>query len=92
MRILPPPITATATASVRTKVHRVLRSIIDLGIADGTLRPDVTPRDIVTFGAMLAQTATHRSRLGREETVRCRDDIGAVRRERLPAGIPDESL
>jgi len=65
LRILPPPITATATASVRTKVHRVLRSIIDLGIADGTLRPDVTPRDIVTFGAMLAQTATHRSRLGR---------------------------
>ena len=55
MRSLPPPITATATASVRTKVHRVLRSIIDLGIADGTLRPDVTPHDIVVFGAIIAQ-------------------------------------
>lgn len=26
------------------------------------------------------------------ETVRCRDDIGAVRRERLPAVIPDGPL
>lgn len=40
--------------TVRTNVHSVLHRIIDRGIADGTLRPDVTPRDIV-FGAIVAQ-------------------------------------
>jgi len=32
-----------------------LQRIIDRGIADGTLHPDVTPQDIVVFGAMPAQ-------------------------------------
>lgn len=50
-----PPISAPATATVRAQVHRVLRQIIDLGIAEGTLQADLTPRDIVAFGAMLAQ-------------------------------------
>ena len=50
-----PPFTAMATVTVRTKVHDVLQRTIDRGIANGTLRPDVTPRDIVAFGAMLAQ-------------------------------------
>ena len=50
-----PLLTSTATVTVRTKVHRVLQRIIDRGIADGTLRADVTPGDIVVFGAMLAQ-------------------------------------
>lgn len=50
-----PQLTSTATLTVRTKVHHVLQRIIDRGIADGTLRPDVTPQDIVVFGAMLAQ-------------------------------------
>ena len=30
-------------------------NIIDRGVAGGTLRPGVTPDDIVVFGAMLAQ-------------------------------------
>jgi AcrR family transcriptional regulator len=50
-----PPVTAPETVSVRAKVHRVLRSIIARGVAEGDLRPDITPRDIVLFGAMLAQ-------------------------------------
>jgi len=50
-----PPLTSTATVTVRTKVHRILQRIIDRGIAGGTVHPDVTPRDIVAFGAMLAQ-------------------------------------
>ena len=50
-----PPLTSTATVTVRTKVHGVLQRIIDRGIADGTLHPDVTPQDVVVFGAMPAQ-------------------------------------
>ena len=50
-----PPPTSTATVTVRANVHSVLQQIIDRGIADGTLRPDVTPRDIVVFGAIVAQ-------------------------------------
>jgi len=50
-----PPITSPATAAVRAKVHRILQQIVERGIAEETLRPDTTPRDIVVFGAMLAQ-------------------------------------
>jgi hypothetical protein len=40
---------------VREQVHRAVQRIIDRGRADGTVGPDVTPRDVVVFGAMLAQ-------------------------------------
>lgn len=50
-----PPLSSTATVTVRTEVHDVVQRIIDRGVAGGTLHPDVTPRDIVVFGAMLAQ-------------------------------------
>jgi AcrR family transcriptional regulator len=50
-----PPVTSAATAAVRDEVHHILRRIIDRGIADRTLRADIAPRDIVLFGAMLAQ-------------------------------------
>lgn len=50
-----PPLTSPATAAVRSDVHHVLQRIIDRGLADGTLRPGLTPQDIVIFGAMLAQ-------------------------------------
>jgi AcrR family transcriptional regulator len=51
-----PPITSPATAATRSDVHHVLQRIIGRGLADGTLRPGLTPHDIVVFGAMLAQT------------------------------------
>jgi len=50
-----PPLTSPATAAVRSEVHHILRRIIDRGLADKTLRPGITARDIVVFGAMLAQ-------------------------------------
>lgn len=50
-----PPITSPATAAVRAKVHRILRQIVERGIAEGSLRPGTAPRDIIVFGAMLAQ-------------------------------------
>ena len=50
-----PPLTSPATAAVRSDVHHILQQIIDRGLADGTLRPGLTPHDIVVFGAMLAQ-------------------------------------
>jgi AcrR family transcriptional regulator len=50
-----PPVSSAATAAVRDEVHRILQRIIDRGVADATLRAGTRPRDIVVFGAMLAQ-------------------------------------
>jgi AcrR family transcriptional regulator len=50
-----PPPTWPRTRIVREHVHRVIQQIIDRGRADATITRDVTPHDIVVFGAMLAQ-------------------------------------
>jgi AcrR family transcriptional regulator len=50
-----PPITAPQTLSVRDRVHRTVQHMIGRGRGDGTVRRDVTPRDVVIFGSMLAQ-------------------------------------
>ena len=50
-----PPVTAPETLAVRDQVHRAVQRIIERGRADGTISRDVTPRDVVVFGAMLAQ-------------------------------------
>lgn len=50
-----PPVTVPETLAVRDQVHRAVQRIIERGRADGTIRQDVTPRDVVAFGAMLAQ-------------------------------------
>ncbi len=50
-----PPLRSPKTRAVRDQIHRILRQVIDRGRAEGTIRQDVTPRDIVIFGAMLAQ-------------------------------------
>lgn len=50
-----PPVTAQETLAVRDQVHCALQRIIERGRADGTISRDVTPRDLVAFGAMLAQ-------------------------------------
>ena len=49
------PVTAPETIAVRDQVHRALQRIIERGRTDGTISQDVTPRDVVIFGAMLAQ-------------------------------------
>ena len=50
-----PPAAVLETLAVRDQVHRVVQRIIERGHNDGTINQDVTPRDVVVFGAMLAQ-------------------------------------
>ena len=50
-----PPVTAPETLAVRDQVHLAVQRIIERGRADGTISQDATPRDVVVFGAMLAQ-------------------------------------
>ncbi len=50
-----PPVTAPETLAVRGQIHRALQRIIERGRADGSIRHDVSPRDVVAFGAMLAR-------------------------------------
>jgi AcrR family transcriptional regulator len=50
-----PSLTSPRTRIVRDRVHQVIQRIIDRGQADGTITRNVTPHDIVVFGAMLAQ-------------------------------------
>jgi AcrR family transcriptional regulator len=47
--------TSAATVAVRAQVHAIVERIINRGIGDTTLRPDLAAQDIVIFGAMLAQ-------------------------------------
>jgi hypothetical protein len=50
-----PPPGLPATRAIQQQIHQVIQQIIDRGQADGTITRDVTPRDIVALGAMLAQ-------------------------------------
>jgi len=54
-----PPVTDQATLAVRDQVHRTIARLIDRGRRDGTINTDVSPRDIVALGAMLAQPRSH---------------------------------
>jgi AcrR family transcriptional regulator len=49
------PVTVPETLALRDEVHRAVQRIIERGRTDGTISQDVTPRDVVVFGAMLAQ-------------------------------------
>jgi AcrR family transcriptional regulator len=49
------PVTVPETLAVRDQVHQAVQRIIDRGRADGTISQDATPRDVVGFGAMVAQ-------------------------------------
>ena len=50
-----PPPTWPRTRAVHKHVHQIIQRIIDRGRADATIARDVTPHEIVMFGAMLAQ-------------------------------------
>jgi AcrR family transcriptional regulator len=50
-----PPASSERTRAVRDQVHQVIARIVARGRADATIGRDVTPHDIVVFGAMLAQ-------------------------------------
>lgn len=43
------------TVVVRAAVHRALGLLLARGRVDGSVRADVTPADVVVFGAMIAQ-------------------------------------
>jgi AcrR family transcriptional regulator len=49
------PVTVPETLAVRDEIHHTLQRIIARGRTDGTISQDVTPPDVVVFGAMLAQ-------------------------------------
>jgi AcrR family transcriptional regulator len=49
------PVTVPETLAVRDQVHRAVQRIIERGRTDGTISQNVTSRDVVAFGAMLAQ-------------------------------------
>ena len=50
-----PPPTSLETKTVRDEIHRIVQRMLERGIADATLHSGITPRDIIVFGAMLAQ-------------------------------------
>lgn len=50
-----PPPAWERTRVLQEHVHQAVQQIIDRGHVDGTITRDVTPHDIVAFGAMLAQ-------------------------------------
>ena len=50
------PVPAAAeTLAVRSTVHQALQRILDRGWRDGTIRADVTTRDVIVLTALLAQ-------------------------------------
>jgi AcrR family transcriptional regulator len=46
---------ADSTRAVRGQVHRIIQQVIERGRADGSINRDVTARDVIVFGSMLAQ-------------------------------------
>jgi AcrR family transcriptional regulator len=54
-----PPVTDRATIALRDQVHRTIQRLIQRGQRDGTITTQVSPRDVVALGAMLAQPRRH---------------------------------
>ena len=50
-----PPATAPPTLATRQQVHRAISRMIERGHHDGTIQREVTAREIITLGSMLAQ-------------------------------------
>jgi AcrR family transcriptional regulator len=46
---------AAETLAAQSSVHQALQRILDRGRRDGTIRADVTTRDVIVLGALLAQ-------------------------------------
>jgi AcrR family transcriptional regulator len=47
------------TVALRSEVHTTIEKVLRRGRQDGTIRADVTPFDIIIFGALLAQPLPH---------------------------------
>jgi hypothetical protein len=56
-RVLPsgggPPVTSTQTLAVQSQLHQSLQRLPQREQRDGSIRNDITTRDVVLFGAML---------------------------------------
>jgi AcrR family transcriptional regulator len=50
-----PPATAPPTLATRQQVHHAITRMIERGHHDGTIQREITARDIITLGSMLAQ-------------------------------------
>jgi AcrR family transcriptional regulator len=47
------------TVALRSEVHATIEKVLRRGKQDGTIQADVTPFDIIIFGALLAQPLPH---------------------------------
>ena len=47
------------TVALRSEVHATIEKVLRRGRQDGSIRADVTPIDIIVFGALLAQPLPH---------------------------------
>jgi AcrR family transcriptional regulator len=47
------------TVALRSAVHTTIERVLRRGRQDGTIRADVTPIDVIVFGALLAQPLPH---------------------------------
>jgi len=57
-----PGLNTALSRRLQSEVHGVLQGIIERGRADGSVRADATPFDVVMFGALLAQPMPVRTR------------------------------
>ena len=48
-----PPVMSAATLVVQSQLHRSLRRLLDRGQHEGSIRDDISLRDVIIFGAML---------------------------------------
>ncbi len=48
-----PPVMSTKTLAMRSRLHQSLRRLLERGQREGSIRDDITIRDVILFGAML---------------------------------------
>lgn len=48
-----PPVTSPQTLAVQSQLHQTLQRLLERGQREGSIRNDITTRDVVIFGAML---------------------------------------
>lgn len=48
-----PPVTSAETLAVQAQLHQSLQRLLERGQREGSIRNDITTRDLVIFGAML---------------------------------------
>ncbi len=49
-----PPSTWAETVELRGELHGRIAAMVERGVRDGSVRADLTMRDLITFGSMIA--------------------------------------